>query len=158
MSRYTVYRIRRSKQHLSHPQIRQGSHGSGQLALPGGHLEMFETWEECAKREVEEETGLEIEDIEFAHVTNDIMSEESKHYITIFMIGKCINKENNDTPRNMEPHKCKGWQSFSWNELKNILLREEDDNAEIFLFGPLRRLVEDEPARVLDFLKCRNDI
>lgn len=119
---------------------------------------MFETWEECAKREVEEETGLEIECIEFAHVTNDIMSEERKHYITIFMIAKCIKKENNDTPRNMEPHKCKGWQSFSWNELKNILLREKEDNAETFLFGPLRRLVEDEPSRVLDFLEYNNDI
>ena len=57
---------------------RKGSHGAGKLALPGGHLEMQESWEECAAREVEEETGLKIEDIKFAHVTNDPMPDEGK--------------------------------------------------------------------------------
>ena len=57
---------------------RKGSHGAGKLALPGGHLEMFETWDVCGAREVEEETGLKIENIKFAHVTNDPMPDEGK--------------------------------------------------------------------------------
>jgi hypothetical protein len=58
--------------------IRKGSHGAGTLSLPGGHLEMMESWEECARREVEEETGLEISDINQIYVTNDPMPLEDK--------------------------------------------------------------------------------
>ena len=58
--------------------VRKGSHGAGLLALPGGHLEMMESWEDCARREVEEETGLMVEDLRFVHVTNDPMPSENK--------------------------------------------------------------------------------
>lgn len=40
---------------------RKGSHGSGTLALPGGHLEWQESWEDCIVREVKEETGISID-------------------------------------------------------------------------------------------------
>lgn len=40
---------------------RTGSLGAGTLALPGGHLELHETFSDCAAREVLEETGLALE-------------------------------------------------------------------------------------------------
>ncbi|MDO8336304.1 MAG: NUDIX domain-containing protein, partial [Candidatus Saccharibacteria bacterium] len=64
---------------------RQGSHGAGTWALPGGHLDFGESFEQTALREVAEENGLEIKDIKFGAVTNDIFEKEGKHYVTIWM-------------------------------------------------------------------------
>ena len=125
--------------------IRKGSHGAGSLALPGGHLEMFEEWADCAKREIKEEMGLAIHNVEFAHVTNDIMIAEHKHYVTIFMT--CGVSEN-AAPKNMEPDKCEGWKSYSWKELKDMYASDSSQ-----LFGPLAKLVQHEPQSIVDFLQ-----
>ncbi|CAH0484415.1 unnamed protein product [Peronospora farinosa] len=93
---------------------RKGSHGEGKFALPGGHLEMYESWEECAIREVKEETDLNLKEAHFATVTNDPMEDEGKHYITILMQAIV---DDEQTVRNMEPNKCEGWSWVPWAEL-----------------------------------------
>ena len=115
--------------------IRKGSHGASKLALPGGHLEMNETWGDCAAREVEEEMGLRVTNIRFFHATNDIMESEEKHYVTIFMVAEQINPD--DEPRNLEPEKCEGWDAYSIDELV-----ERQDQ----LFTPLSNLLQEKQS------------
>ncbi|KAG7365282.1 ADP-ribose pyrophosphatase [Nitzschia inconspicua] len=126
--------------------IRKGSHGEGLLALPGGHLELYESWESCACREVLEECNLVLQrPVEFCHVTNDPMPSEQKHYVTIFMMARCEVTNPPQVPRNMEPSKCEGWQSFTWEQLRELQKEKK-------LFGPLDRLVQDSPSTVKDFV------
>lgn len=134
--------VKKDSCHKIYCGIRKGSHGAGSLALPGGHLELNETWNECARREIMEEMGVSIEHVEFAHVTNDIMKAEKKHYVTIFMMATCC-----DEPKNMEPHKCQGWKAYTWQELRDLHTHESGK-----LFGPLAKLVEEAPQTVLDFV------
>ncbi len=66
---------------------RQNVHGAGSWSTPGGHLEFGESPEACAIRETREETGLEIAEVRFRAITNDVFEAEGKHYITIWMEG-----------------------------------------------------------------------
>lgn len=104
---------------------RKNSHGSGSWCPPGGHLEFGESFEDCAQREVLEETGLKIKNIKFFALTNDIFPLENKHYITIFMISDY----SSGTEQVLEPHKCESWEWFDW------------DNFPKPLFIPLENLV-----------------
>lgn len=96
---------------------RIGSHGQNTWSFPGGHLEMYENLEECGKREVEEETGLKIENIKVATFTNDIFEMEEKHYITIFLLSDY--KEGEE--KVLEPEKCLEWRWYEWSDLPKPL-------------------------------------
>jgi len=87
---------------------RKNSHGEGCWANPGGHLEFGESLEECARREVLEESGLLLKDIRFLAITNDIFEKEQKHYVTIHLIGAAQEGE----PVTKEFEKIGQWQWF----------------------------------------------
>ena len=72
---------------------RKGVHGSGSWSPPGGHLEFGESFETCAIRETQEETGLIIADVRFRAITNDLFEAEGKHYITVWMEGIYVSGE-----------------------------------------------------------------
>ena len=91
-------------------QQRKGAHGAGSWSVLGGHLEFGESFEETARREVEEETTLKIKNIRFGAVTNDYFADEDKHYVTIWMISEY----ESGTEYITEPNKCIGlaWHTF----------------------------------------------
>lgn len=117
---------------------------------------MYESWSECAIREVMEETGIALksDSVVFGHATNDIMVEEGKHYVTIFMVGRCSN--GSDRPKTLEPHKCEGWESYTWDKLREILAENKkcsgSGDGGLKLFGPLQHLVEESPEQMMKFL------
>ncbi len=96
---------------------RKNAHGEGSWSFPGGHLEYGESWEECSRREVREEVGMEIKNIRFGTITNDIFENEQKHYITICMISDFDSGE----VQLMEPNKCEEWKWFEWDKLPQPL-------------------------------------
>lgn len=96
---------------------RRSLNGAGYWCPPGGHLEMRETWEECARRETKEECGLEIENIRFVTATNDINDEDGKHYITLHCVADYIGGEAAVT----EPDKLGEWDWFAWDSLPEPL-------------------------------------
>lgn len=92
---------------------RQNSHGHGTWSVPGGHLEFGESPYECAIREAEEEVGVQVSDLTFCTITNDIFEQEGKHYVTIWMEGRYVSGEARvNSAREMS---AVGW--FPWNTL-----------------------------------------
>jgi 8-oxo-dGTP diphosphatase len=93
---------------------RKGSHGEGEYAFPGGHLEYMESFEECAKREVREETGIEIDNIRFQLLYN-MKKYVPKHYVHINLLADYKSGE----PRVLEPNKCDNWDFFDFDNYKD---------------------------------------
>lgn len=63
---------------------RCGSHAPF-WSIPGGHLEAGETFEQCARREIAEETGLLIDPPRFVGVSNNLQTwrAEGKHTVSV---------------------------------------------------------------------------
>lgn len=59
----------------------------GLWSTPGGHLDFGESPAACAARETLEETGVSVVNVEFVAITNDVLEDVDKHYVTIWMRG-----------------------------------------------------------------------
>ena len=91
--------------------------GKGTWGFPGGHLEENESFENCAEREVAEETGMKVKNLRFLTATNDIFTKEKKHYITLFLRAEHVS----GSPKVLEPDKCEKWRWFEWKKLPSPL-------------------------------------
>ena len=112
---------------------RKGSHGIGEYAFPGGHLEFGESIFECGRREVFEETGIKIKKIRFNRLAN-VTSYKEKHYVDVSLIaefasGKVTLKE---------PNKAEFWDCYDIEKLPKPLFKfcvtafESFKNGKIF--------------------------
>jgi 8-oxo-dGTP diphosphatase len=63
----------------------------GKFSLPGGKLEFGESIFSCAKREVEEETGIKVDILATNYVLESIS--EHAHYVVINMLGEMTDPE-----------------------------------------------------------------
>lgn len=95
---------------------RRGAHGADSWSFPGGHLELGESWADCARREVLEETGLAIAEPRLAGVTNDVF-DAHRHYVTLFIEARAGAAD----AQRLEPDKCEGWGWFAWTALPSPL-------------------------------------
>lgn len=57
----------------------------GLWSTPGGHLDFGESLAECAARETLEETGIVVSNVRFVAITNDLLTDVDKHYLTVWM-------------------------------------------------------------------------
>jgi len=91
---------------------RKGSHGEGEYAFPGGHLEYMESFADCARREVAEECGIKIKNIHFQFLAN-LIDYAPKHYAHI---GLRADWEAGE-PKVLEPERCESWD---WHEIDKL--------------------------------------
>jgi 8-oxo-dGTP diphosphatase len=59
----------------------------GLWSTPGGHLDFGESPSDCAAREALEETGVVVSNVRFVAITNDLLDDVGKHYLTVWMRG-----------------------------------------------------------------------
>lgn len=96
---------------------RKGSHGAGEYAGTGGHLEYMESIEECAKRETLEETGIVIKNIKLLCVSN-LKQYAPKHYLDIGLTAEWESGE----PIIVEANKIESWDWYDVNNLPEPLM------------------------------------
>ena len=108
---------------------RKKKYGFGKLALPGGHVEWMESLVETAKREVLEETGVRLDEVEeLRDYTEELRPEDGKHYVTFYLIAQM---PDGQTAREMEPEKHGAWSWYdpfklpknAWSPTKRLIKR-----------------------------------
>lgn len=96
---------------------RRGKHGAGTWCPPGGKVEMGEHWEANCVRETLEEAGIEIENLRFITMTNDVIPEYGTHFVTLHFAADWKAGESVDRPEESVGE----WEWYAWEELPEPL-------------------------------------
>lgn len=109
---------------------RKNSHGEGEYAWPGGHLEYMEGIEQCARRETLEEAGIEITNVKFLRLLN-FKDYAPKHYVDILLIADWKSGQ----PKVLEPDKCENWDWYDIDNLPEPLFKALYSGIEAYKTG-----------------------
>lgn len=116
---------------------RLSSHGQSTFQAPGGHMEHGMTFEEAARTEVAEETGLtDIEFVRIVSVNNERVY--GKHYVNV---GFLVDHKSGE-PGNPEPEKSRNWKWYDPRELPEPMFPSSKGIIEAWLSGTLVNEIE----------------
>jgi len=85
--------------------------GAGKWTMPGGKLDFGESFVDGAKREVKEETGLDLKKTKVICLTEDMV--EGAHFVTVGLLAEDFEGE----VKVMEPDEITEWQWFNLEDL-----------------------------------------
>lgn len=82
-------------------------------------MEIGESFEQAAIREIYEETGISLLSCQLIGLTNnlDTYQKEGIHYVAAILLSGPVNQ----IPKRCEPNRCKKWQWFSPSQLPSPL-------------------------------------
>lgn len=97
---------------------RKGNHAANYWGSGGGHLELGESLQAGALRELEEEAGsdLKVNNVSFLGVYN-FTEMEPKHYVDISFVAEYVSGD----PTNNAPNETTDWQWFDLDDLPKPL-------------------------------------
>lgn len=90
---------------------RKNGYKEGYYGMPGGRVELHESLIDACKRELHEETGLEIDDFRFVGVVREF--QDGYTFIHFGFVAEYVLVQ----PTNTEPDKCEEWE---WHDMKNL--------------------------------------
>jgi 8-oxo-dGTP diphosphatase len=86
--------------------------------LPGGKLERYEEFEECAQRELDEETDLgkvPLDKFKILKIINVIRKEEDFHFVNVMVSAKFDTLEAPEV-ENRDQKNTKSWEWIPWED------------------------------------------
>ena len=103
--------------------------GEGTWTMPGGKLEFKESFEDAARRETFEETGIRLKSVKVLSLNNDIV--DTAHFVTVGLISEDFEGDAQVT----EPDEITRWEWFDLKDLPEPLYFPSREIIQNYLQG-----------------------